>query len=179
MGNVQQWQNPAATSRQTETLVGASASPADGFLEQSRHFLLGGRASKWLRDNEEDAFSLADSCLESAANSQRALQTILDDAKNGVYPKVTVMKDGEYVEEDMGKLAFAQKIVALTVECMTAVDKALTIRNKVATGGTNILTAALMGSNALQFAAARKDRASVKTSRRVGVDAIPPGVIDV
>jgi len=177
MGVLQPWEKAPELQRTVSTEL-ETGKASDGFLEQSRHFLLGGRASSWLRKNEDAAFSLADSCLESAANSQRALQTILDDAKNGVYPKVTVMKDGEYVEEDMGKLAFAQKIVALTVECMTAVDKALTIRNKVATGGTNILTAALMGSNALQFAAARKDRGTT-VKRRVGVDAIPPGVIDV
>jgi hypothetical protein len=178
MGTFQSGTEAARTSREGQITLGESTSPSDGFLEQSRHFLLGGRASSWLRKNEDAAFSLADSCLESASNTQAALQAILDDAACGIYPKVSVMREGEYVEEDISKLAFAQKVAALTVECMTAVDKALTIRNKVATGGTNILTAALMGSNAMQFAAARKERvAGVK--RRVGVDAIPEGVIDV
>src|SRR6187551_1448263 len=166
MGVLQPWEKaPELQSSVATELETGKAS--DGFLEQSRHFLLGGRASSWLRKNEDAAFSLADSCLASAASAQAALQTLLDDADRGIYPKVKVMKGEGYVEEDMSPLNFAKTVASLTVECMTAVDKALTIRNKVATGGTNILTAALMGSNALQFAAARKDRASVKTSRRV------------
>ena len=64
------------------------------------------------------------------------------------------------------------------MKVLAAEEKVVAIRNKVATGGTNILTAALMGSNALQFAAQRKERA-VGTKRKVGVDAIPEGVIDV
>src|SRR6187431_3197321 len=101
-----------------------------GLLESSRRFLLGKRASKWLHNNESDAFALADTCLQAAARAQSALQAILDAADRGEYPKVTVMREGEYVEEDMSPLNFAKTVTALTVECMTAVDKALTIRNK-------------------------------------------------
>src|SRR6187551_2119806 len=153
MGTLQPWTNSPRTAGQGETNVGESTSQT-GLLEQSRNFLLGGKASQWLRENEAAAFASADECLSQAAEVQSVVRSILDDYQRGIVPQVT--KNGEDV--DMTPLQFADRIVGLANDSAAVVEKALTIRNKVATGGTNILTAALMGSNAMQFAAARKER---------------------
>jgi hypothetical protein len=150
-----------------------------GFLEQSRDFLLGSKSAAGLRENQEKTFPLVERSRSQLVALQEALGAMLADFQMGIMPQVMKQTEEGFVETDMPTMQFLEKATALAGDQIAALERITSVMNKVATGGTNILTAALMGSNALQFAAARKDRASVKTSRRVGVDAIPPGVIDV
>src|SRR6187551_2788123 len=134
-----------------------------GLLEQSKQYLLGAKSAEWLKKNEDKAFKKVDVALDQVSEVQSVLQELLDNAKRGVMPQVHGV-DGP---EDMGPLAFAERIAALAVTVLTATEKAISLRNKVSTGGTNVLTAALLGSAQMQSLSRRKAlEGTGKTSRR-------------
>ncbi len=180
MGKTTPWETTLSATRESEALSSRDrgSEKGSGFLEQSRDFLLGSKSSAWLRENQEKIFPLVERSRSQLVALQEALGDMLSDFQQGILPQITKQTEDGFVETDMPTMQFLEKATALAGDQIVALERITSVMNKVATGGTNILTAALMGSNAMQFAAARKERvAGVK--RRVGVDAIPEGVIDV
>ena len=166
MASLQPWERPSAETGGNEV----------GILERSQGLMLGTKSAAWLKKNEDKAFNAADEALEQVIETQGLVTSLLEKAKAGILPQVP----GNEGPEDMSELAFAERIVTLNLSVLAGLEKIVTIRNKVVSGGTNVLTAALIGSAQMQAASRRQSLAgNQKTARRVGVDAIPPGVIDV
>lgn len=178
MGTSESWENSPSAPGMLPKRLEAGAGNSDGFLESSRNFLLGGKSAAWLRENQEKTFPLVERSRQQLVALQEALGDMLSDFQLGILPQVTSHTPDGPVETDMSTLQFLERATDIAGTQVATLDKIAGVMNKVATGGTNILTAALMGSNALQFAAQRKERV-MRPARKVGVDAIPEGVIDI
>lgn len=148
-----------------------------GLLGHTRQYLLGQKAAKWLEDTGDEAFDSARKTLQQVKRVQAVLDELLDDYGNGILPQVTRMTAEGVVTEDMSPISFAQKIADLAVAVNSAADKAISIRNKVATGGLNLMAGSMLAVGMAQAAAG--ERRVMRPARKVGVDAIPEGVIDV
>ena len=168
------WETTPATERlqQTRLLDGGEESEASGLLAQAQSFYIGTRAAAWLKSNEGTALSVADRYLRKAADLQSLYDSLMHDAECGIYPQVKVQdSEGAWIEADMSKLQFAEKMANLAVVVGTAVEKAVNIRNRAATGGTNLYTAALLQSAGMRLQAARRERSAHPAPRkRYGVD---------
>lgn len=162
------WTPTLSVERSDETPCGT-----EGLIEQSRALLLGSRSAAWLKRNESKAFEVADSGIGQALESQAILQKLHDDYACGVVPQQSVCNaEGKWEEKDLSPLQFAERITALTLNVLTAAEKAISIRNKVASGGTNLFTAALLSSSMIQNRVNRQERSANPAPRkRYGVDA--------
>lgn len=117
-----------------------------GLLEHSRQFILGGKAAKWLEDTGPEAFDLVRSTMRQAKRCQDVIEKILNDYDADIRPQVSTGEMGEdgFVTRDMTDLEFAKHLAELLTTATTATDKAITMRNKVATGGVNIMAGAML-----------------------------------
>lgn len=145
---------------------------AEGYLQATRQFLLGKTASRWLEENQEKAFAIVEKGLTQAVEIQDLLQQLLDDAAHGQFPLRNVATpDGKTVEQEMSLLDFVKHISEVSATQAAVVDRVVSTRNKVASGGANLMASALLTSQHIQSQAARKER-SINPSRRIGVDAL-------
>lgn len=143
-----------------------------GLLDHSRRFILGAKASRWLEDTGDEAFDLVRASMTQAKRCQDVIEKILNDYDADIRPQVSTGEMGEdgFITRDMTDLEFAKHLAELLTTATTATDKAITMRNKVATGGVNIMAGAML---AVGTAHARNTERSAHPAprKRYGVDA--------
>jgi len=148
--------------------------PADeGFLESSRRFLLGKTASKWLDKNQGRAFGIVETHMEQAEAGQSIINNLLENYRLGILPVRSVAgPEGSVMEVEISPLEFGQKLMDLIAVSGGNVERAVSVRNKVSTGGVNLMTSAILASESLRLQASRRERSATGERRVLGTDAL-------
>ncbi len=152
-----------------------------GIIEQSREYLLGRSVSRWLDKTGTRAFQVVETHMEQAEAGQAIINNLIENARLGILPTRKVMTpSGEFVDQEMSPLDFGKKLVDLISTSGENVDRAITVRNKVSSGGVNFAAAAILLSEKERLKAVRLER-SANPSRKLGVDALRnvPESIDI
>lgn len=155
----------------TSQIQDDSAGPEVGLLDQVQNHLIGNRASRWLNANKDVVFQSVDRAIDQTVRLQSEIQSILSDMELGIYPTRTVVSpvDGSETEQTLDRVATLKLAVDLLRDVIPMVDKVVATRQKVASGGGNLMTAAMLTSNQIRMNAARNQERSVSPRRPVGV----------
>lgn len=145
----------------------------NGYIGQVQRHLIGHRSSRWLEDNIDTVFGIVDQSIDHASQIQGEITNLLECLRTESYPvRMVDGPDGKPVEREMDQIATLKLAVDLLATVMPIVEKVITSRNKVAMGATNILTAAVMGSNAIRMQSMRQERsANPQPRKRYGAGA--------
>ena len=148
-----------------------AAGSAIGLLGQVQNHLIGHKASRWLEANRETVFDSVDRAIDQTAHIQSKIQNLLENMALGVYPTRTVPGPDGPVEQEMDEVGSLKLAVDLLRDVIPMVDKLVSTRNRVAAGGGNLMTAALLTSNNIRMQSMRQERSANPAPRkRYGVD---------
>lgn len=150
---------------------GETSEGEGGLLAQIQGHLIGHKSSRWLEENKHRAFGVVDAGLKQIQAVQSEVQSIMDNMDLEIFPTQMIGIGEDRVAVEMDRLSTLRMLVGMLAEITPVIDRMISTRNKVAMGATNILTAAVMGSNAIRMQSMRQERSANPAPRkRYGVD---------
>lgn len=111
-------------------------------------------------------FASVDRALDHTVRIQSEIQSLLENMDLGIHPVRTVPGPDGPLEQEMDQVATLRLAVDLLRDVVPMVDKLVSTRQKVASGGGNLMTAALLTSNNIRMQTMRQERSANPQPRK-------------